>query len=242
MPLHINKPLFHVENRRPELPQGILDSLLPRRQPEEFSNFHLPSSRVLREAARAKGLSPCDIVPLLNQGKNTRKTLGLIEDAMNGEKVHPSFLSILLKALDLTKTDLAAVDTEEKELLHRRRRDSVHRQVHNAYRNFGPYLYPMALINYRPSFLSITGDSYFYIKVPFEVVGESIVTPGLDQIPQLIRKPPEDSFFQIRHGRFGAVLYHRLPEEMAFFDLEGNLISQGDCSLNYPEGVQRFLY
>lgn len=241
MPLHIKKPLFHADNHRPELPQGILDSLLPHRQPEEFSNFHLPAARVLREAARVKGLSPCDIVPLLNQGKNTRKTLGLIEDAMNGEKVHPSFLPILLKALDLTKTDLAAVDTEKKELLSRKWRDFVHRQAHNAYRNFGPYLYPMALSNYRPSLLSMTGDSYFYIQVPFEVVGESIITPGLDQIPQFIRKPHEDSFFLKRPGCFGAILYHRLPEEMAFFDLEGNLINQGDCSLNYPEGVTRFL-
>ena len=64
----------------------------------------------------------------------------------------------------------------------------------------------------------------------------------MDQIPQLIRKPPEDSFFLKRPGCFGAILYHRLPEEMAFFDLEGNLISQGDCSLNYPKGVKRFLF
>jgi hypothetical protein len=242
MPLHINQPLFHADRSTPELPQAILDALLPSRPTEEFSNFHRPSARILREAAGAKGLSPCDIVPLLNQGKNTGKTLNLIENAMNGEKVHPSFLPLLLKALDLTKTDLAAVAKEEQELLYRRWRDNVHRQAHKAYRRFGPYLYPMALSNFRPSLLSMTGDSHFYIKVPFEVAGESIITPGLDQIPQLIRKPPEDSFFLKRPGCFGAFLYHRLPEEMAFFDLEGNLISQGDCSLDYPEGVKRFMF
>lgn len=242
MPLHINQPLFRADSSTPQLPQAILDTLLPHRQPEEFSNFHRPSARILREAAGAKGFSPCDIVPLLNQGKNHLKTLRLIEEAMNGEKVHPSFLPILLKAINLTKTDLAAAAAEEQEFLRRRSRDFVHRQAHNAYRRFGPHLYPMPLRHFRPSLLNITGDSYFYIQVPFEVAGDSIITPGFDQIPQLIRKPHEDSFFLKRPGCFGAILYHRLPEEMAFFDLEGNHISQGDCSLDYPVGVKRFLF
>jgi hypothetical protein len=40
----------------------------------------------------------------------------------------------------------------------------------------------------------------------------------------------------------GAYLYHRLPNQMATFDLQGNLIAQGDCSLKYPPGTMRFFF
>lgn len=55
-------------------------------------------------------------------------------------------------------------------------------------------------------------------------------TPQKDSINQ--------SWFKKATACSGAFLYHRLHEDLAFLDVEGGLISRGDCSLEYPPGVK----
>jgi hypothetical protein len=58
----------------------------------------------------------------------------------------------------------------------------------------------------------------------------------------MIPNPPEDAYFKSRRICFVAIIYNQFTEEMTFYDFEGNILSQGDCSLEFPKGVKRFLY
>jgi hypothetical protein len=58
----------------------------------------------------------------------------------------------------------------------------------------------------------------------------------------MICNPPEEFYFKLRRDCFVAIIYNQFTEKMTFYDFEGNILRQGDCSLEFPKGVKRFLF
>jgi len=239
MAIRINKPLFEGEREPVSLPQEILDSLLPNFLPDELSLSERPIVRNLREITESRRLGRRDIFKLLEWEKNPNKGYRYIDNLLDGSKVYESFAQRVFEALGLDAEAIQKIFADDRAFLYARSEARCQRHAHAAYRRYGPHLYPMSLLNERPSLMSIVGDFYFYIRVPFGMPNGVFTVPTAREISRCIANPP--GWFEAKSRKaFGAYLYHRLPEEMIFYDMDGNILSQGDTSLPYPEGVKRF--
>jgi len=239
MSIDLQKPIFQAIRSTPTIPQAILDAMIPSREPEEFSLSNGPLLRALREAAGAAGLGRTDLLILLGTPKNSAKAYRKIDATLDGSALCPEFVQCLAEAVGFTDEKLAEIEAEHTAWRINRWRASKRRHSQNAYRRYGPHIYLMPLHDWYPSLLGFTGDGYLYIQVPHAVENDELITPDLEAISQAIRHPPQ-WLNRYPSARMGAYLYHRLPDEMAFFDLDGTLIRHGDCSLEYPEGTKRF--
>lgn len=239
MSLHLKQPLFEVDRTPAVLPQEILDSLVPEKPPE-LSDFERPISRHLREALRSRGLNRRDLCRLVQwNSSNHAKSYRYIDAALDGSEIFEPFVRRAYAALDFTEAAVAKIMAEERKFRALDLNACSRIRRHQIYRKLGPNIYPMALIHWRPPQLGLSGDSHFYTRVPFLVADGKFTAPSTAEVSHAIAEPAP--WFKPKPREcFGAYLYHRLPEEMAFLDMEGNLLSEGDTSLRFPPGVKRF--
>lgn len=239
MSFQLRQPLFDTDRSPATLPQEILDTLLLE-DPSDIAKSNRPIARHLRDTLRSRGLNRRDLCHLVQWNSNNHaKSYRYIDAALDGSDIFEPFVRRAFEALGFTEADIRKIIAEEKNFDHLDWRTRYRMRCHYAYRRFGPYIYPMALRDWRPSLLGVTRDWHFYNRVPFAVTDGIFTVPTIIEISKAIAEPLP--WFEPKPKEcFGAYLYHRLPEEMAFLDMDGNLLSAGDTSLGFPPGVKRF--
>lgn len=231
--------MSEIDQSRPALPQEILDELMVT-DPPRISPSDRPISRHLRDALRSRGLNRRDLCMMINwNSKNHTKAYRHIDAALNGTEICEAFVLRAFEVLGFTRPEISKIMAEDQDFGNESWESRLRKRYYNAYRRFGPHLYPMAEVDWRPSMMAFSGDWHFYTRVPFSNENDKFEVPTIAEISQAIAEPA--SWFRPKPKEcFGAYLYHRLPNEMAFFDMDGKLLSQGDLSIYYPSGVKRF--
>jgi len=240
MPIRLEKPLFQTRRFRPGIPQSILDSMVPSEEPEYYHTVNAPFARTFREVAAASGLTRKDILQRLQPNQNVTKSYRVIDTVLDGSKTRPQALQRVADALGISPETYAKIEAEDRAWQLERAQGRRLRHLHNAYRRYGPHFYILPRIDWWPCLLSITGDGFLYAQLPHGVENGEFITPDFDEISGIIQNSTD--WHHPRLGKnAGAYLYHRLPNQMATFDLEGNFIAEGDCSLAPPPGTRRFM-
>lgn len=242
MALHISSPVFKLEHHRPTLPQSLLDTMLPSSSPEKFDPRNDPFARAFREARDAAGLTRRDIFEKMDYNRNINKAYRIIDNVLDGSNNDPICVQRVAKALGIPDQKMAELLAEQRTLVKEYHVDSIDRYQHEKYRQYGPYLYLMPVREWRPpTGMCFIGDGPLRIQVPHSVENDQLITLDYDAISEAIRNRPP--WFKVWDRiKYGAYLYHRLPDEKAYFDLEGQLIRNSDGSLGYPGGVKELIF
>lgn len=218
---------------QPSLPNAILSTLLPNHESAELRNPNRPIAVHLRTAFESQGLSRRALLGKLQWSGNKNKNFRHIDAALNGEACHEPFLRRLFECLGIEESGYLDIVAEEHAFQELRRAEASRRLAHSSYRRFGPHLtaIPNHTHTYKPGFI---GGSYqFTARVPFATNGHGIMPLTLAAVSQAISA---DVRWLCRIDRkfVTAYQYHRLPEEMIIFGVDGRIITQGDSSLSYP--------
>lgn len=232
MPINKVQPHHEPDLSQPTLPDAILSTLLPNREPEEFRNSNRPIAVHLRAALESQGLSRRALLQKLRWSGNENKTFRYIDAALNGEPCHKPFLRRLFECLGITDRGYLDIVAEESAFQESRRIDANRRRAHSNYRRLGPHLF--AISNYNRAYKSgyIGGFYGNAARVPFESTGQTITPLALGEVARAIAADVK-WLCRIDRKFVGAYQYHRLPEEMIIFAVDGRIITQGDSSLSY---------
>jgi hypothetical protein len=221
------------ELSQPSLPDAILSTLLQVREPEEFRNSNRPIAVHLRAALESQGLSRRALLGKLQWSDNENKTFRYIDAALNGEPCHEPFFRRLFECLGIAEIGYLDIDAEEGAFWELRCIDAKRRGAHNSYRRLGPHLF--AISNHNRAYKSGYIDGFYQTaaRVPFESTGQTITPLAIGEVARAI---VADVKWLCRIDRkfVGAYQYHRLPEEMIIFGVDGRIITRGDSSLCYP--------
>lgn len=241
MTIRLDKPLFSTRRFRTRIPQSVLDSMVPSEEPDYYHTINAPFARTFREVAAAAGLTRKDILQRIQPNQNITKTLRVIDTVLDGTKDRPQALQRVADALGIPRERYAEIEAADRAWQLERVQARRLRRLHNIYRLYGPHIYILPQHNWRPSLISITGDGFLYVQVQHAVENGELITPDFDSISETIKTSTDWHHPRLLHHA-GAYLYHRLPNEMATFDLQGKLIDHGDCSLEFPPGTMRFFF
>lgn len=239
MPIKLEKPLIQTHRIQPNIPQSVLDTLLPNKEPDHFRTINAPFARTFREVVAAAGLTRKDILQRLQPNQNVTKSLNLIDNVLDGSTMQPLALQRVADALSISSDTYAKLEAEDRAWQQERSKARRMRHVHNAYRLYGPYIYILPRHDWRPSLLSISGDGFLYHQLPHIVENDEFITLDYDEISRFIQHATDWHHPRLKDNA-GAYLYHRRPNQMATFDLQGNLIAEGDCLLAPPPGTKHF--
>ncbi len=233
MPINTVQHIHEPDLSQPTLPDTILSTLLQDREPEEFRNSNRPIAVHLRAALKSQGFSRSALLGKLQWSGNQNKTFRYIDAALNGEPCHEPFLRRLFECLGITDRGYLNIVAEEGAFRELRCVDAKRRRAHSSYRRFGPHLF--AISNYNRPYKSgyIGGFYQTAARVPFESADQNITPLAPEEVARAIAADVK-WLCRIDRKFVGAYQYHRLPEEMILFGVDGRIITQGDSSLTYP--------
>lgn len=219
------------------LPQWINDQL------DEYENNppsepHPPTKiEIIIKAIEDSGLDRKELCKRMRkENGKTQITPDYIDKALANERLETWLLMRFLNALNIKWEDYAKICSENDEKMSRIT-DNVLRTLQGLreYRTYGPHLH--ALI--RPlkwTFHHSLSDQQMLIKLAMVHDEESFDPPSAEEVGYTISKSAKFFMCKTARERFeiGGYRYHRMPNEIYDFDIEGSLVATGPINMDTP--------
>ena len=236
MPSHPFRP-FRRDASAPLFPKRVFEQLHKPKLPK-VPPYETHPGRYLRTFIKASGLSMEEICERMQiPPSKTAITTQLIETTLTSDDPEMWIVSRLFKALGLDWEDYRVLQ-EKQRTLHL----EAHAQYKQAkkllllYQRTGPRLH--TLLSYE-AWLGSFGmvDSFHLTRQIHTGAKYEFITPTEEEMAAVIATQPETCTHSgvLEMGIAAAYLYHRLPNELHLYDLQGQLTASGDTTLAIPK-------
>ena len=234
MPTHPFRP-FRRNPPTPDLPAWIIEELDHSNLPEvHLTRAH---SDYIQPFIAASSLSLQEICQRMQrpEGK-TLITPELLEKTLISHSPETWMLCRLFKALDVPWEGYRVYEEEQNDLFFKSletRREAEYHLKH--YRSQGPCLYSLQTPE---SWFATAGfaDPYHLTRQIRTGGKTGFHPPTAEEMAEVIATQPETCAHP--HAQdlhiIGGYLYHRLPDELHVYDLEGRIIASGGITLTLP--------
>jgi hypothetical protein len=228
---------FRRDPSAPLFPKRVLNQLQKPKLPK-VPPYEIHPGRYLIPFIDASGFSLEEISHRMQlPPSKTAITTQLIEKTLTSDDPEMWIISRLFKALKLDWEDFRVLQ-EKQRALH----EEAHARYKQAkkllllYQGTGPRLH--TLITYEAWFgCGIIIDSYHLTRQIHTGPKYSFILPTPEEMAQIIATTPEQYTHPLVHQLEmpAAYLYHRLPNELHLYNLQGQLIASGDTTLTIPK-------
>lgn len=205
------EPVPYFREMSPEVPKELLAQLETGDLPPAYADDQNPVAQMFRRYWKIRNANRVDVARALARGTNISKNLRRIDAVLSGESHLPFWITGLMQHLDIPPEELAAAETEALSWKESRKLAEVRRTRHRFFRRLGPYL---ASVNTISPFSTPAQPGYSPHKL------HSVLdNPLLSEVREWVLKQPSQA-----RGKFRitAYLYHRLPDEIYFFETREN--------------------
>jgi hypothetical protein len=234
MPTHPFRPIRR-DPATPDLPAWIIDELDHSKLPEiHFARTH---SDYIQPFIAASGLSLQEICQRMQRPESkTLITPELLEKTLIDDSPETWILCRLFKALDVSWEGYRVYEEEQSAVCNKaieRRLETKYLLSH--YRNHGPCLHALQTPE---SWFATAGfaDPYHLTRQVKTGRKNEFHPPTAEEMAAVIASQPETCAHP--HAQdlhiIGGYLYHRLPDELHVYDLEGSIIASGGLTLTLP--------
>lgn len=233
MPTHPFKP-FRRKPTVPNFPAWIIEELNHPKFPEpRFGRSH---AEYIQPYIDANGLSLQEISERMRRpGDKTQMTPELVEENLADSHGETRILCRLFKALDVPWEGYRLYEEEQTARSHQALKDRGHLK---HYRRQGPCLRALQTVE---SWLVTAGFSRpYHFTRQIRTGGKTeFHLPTAEEMAEVIATRPETCAhpFAQNHHVIGGYLYHRLPDELHVYDLQGQIIASGGISLKLPQDL-----
>lgn len=222
----------------PIAPTACFRELSPEVSPEVMAKLNLgdppdplktnahPVARLLWQNSKRQQADVLYLAKAIGGEKNVNKSLRRIREVFSGERLHPFWIKHLAEYLAIPPEDLAEAQT--KAIAWKTERDAFElcRERHRLFARLGPYLRAITQEVSEPGSIPTADTRTCIYSDVFSIPGD----PDASEISDWIAsKSNNASWGEIITG----YLYHRYPEEIYFFDREGEILAKGNASTVY---------
>lgn len=246
MPRSPHKPSIDIidSSHQPSLSLGDLPysviATLELDEPAHLQDDQRPLSKRLREIITRQGISHYDLV-IRMKWTRINKSLRRLDAALRGKSKDVAMIRRAYECLGVSPEAFEEILKEEKAFVALRHREANRRSAHSAFRMLGPHLTAILTSEARANRPRITAPyRYRSARVPYEIVGETIVPFTDEQVAQAIM---DDATWlpAVTKPYVEAYIYHRMPEEACVIDVHGKILAAGDWRYSRDGNVAAWL-
>jgi len=193
---------------------------------------------LLRKHWTQRGADRLTVARALSTSVHLGKTCNRIDDLLSGRDFRQHWFDKLVAYLEIPAEEVLAAQHDTKawqeHCWHWRRRSKRLR----AFEEYGPYVLALAVPDYYPSLLGLTGDGRFIIAIPAELRG----CPESPNIPAIMNWLHELPAQRYQPGICAGFLVHVNPDEIHFANHQGQILLSGPADTPAPEGFKEFFF
>lgn len=230
---------FRRDPSAPLFPKRVFDQLHKPKLPK-VPPYEIQPGRYLIPFIDASGLSLKVICQRMQLPQSkTAITIQLIEKNLTGDDPEMWIISRLFKALKLDWEDFRILQEKQRQL-----HEEAHTRYKQAkkllllYQGSGPRLHTLPSYEVWLGIVGMIGPYHLTRQID---TGPkySFITPTAEEMAAVIATQPENCAHPcVRELELAsAYLYHRLPDELHLYNLEGQLIASGDTTLAIPKNL-----
>jgi hypothetical protein len=227
----------------PSLPQGLLDELREeiRCLQDDPLEIHWQSvSEILRDKIKSSGLSWEELCERMRKPEGKTEITPQYLDTVLSQDSPETWLQIrILKALQIQWDDFRRIVKANDEIMSKAYdRNIAHVKALKSYAKYGPHLFGLFKAEERSPYCSASKPPEFR-QLNMKPEKDPFNPPSAEAVGQAIAKHLASRPPQADNERYpvAAYRYHRLPNEIYDFDLQGNLLASGNANMEAPPGL-----
>jgi hypothetical protein len=225
-PIQAIAPTFCFREMSPEVPEEMKAQLHLGEPPDDLKDKAHPIARLLWQNSKNHHASIPFLARAIGGEKNLNKSIRRIEQIFSGERLLPFWIENLVTQLAITSEELA--NAKEKAIVWKAERDSfeLRRDRHRSFSRLGPYLRAL-IVDANDTSIPPTLD------VRPRIYSDVFSIPGDPELSDVSSWIASKANFLGSDEIITGYLYHRYPEEIYFFDREGEILAKGNAATVY---------
>ncbi len=220
-----------------ELKTPLLDTTPPPPPPRTAPGPD-PRLTLINHYWKAHGADRLTVARALSSSVHLGKTCNRIDDLLSGRIFRQHWFDKLVAYLEIPAEEVLTAQHDTKawreQYWHWRRRSKRLR----ALEKYGPYVLALAVPDYYPSLLGLTGDGRFIVAIPKELLG-CPENPNLPAILTWLQELPAQRY---KPGICAGFLVHLNPDEIHFANHQGQILLSGPANTPAPQGFKEFFF
>jgi len=232
-PIHPIVPTIGFREFSPAVPREILAQLQTGDRPAALADNNHPLARLLRRHCKEQQTTIPGIAKAICAGHNLNKSIRRIQQIFSGERLLPEWIAQIEAHLAIPQEETTAARDQAIAWNADRTAFQLRRDRHRTFARLGPYL--RALTSDAPA--TASGVSADPRPQPYSNIFSIPGDPPFGEISSWMSSHAN----ALRSGEvITGYLYHRYPEEIRFFNPEGELLNRGDAASRSHGGNSRF--
>jgi hypothetical protein len=224
-PIQAIAPTHCFREFSPEVPPEVMAQLSLGDPPDLLKVNAHPVARLLWQHSKRQQADIPFLARAIGGEKNVNKSIRRIREVLSGERLHPFWIKHLAESLAIPPEDLAKARERTVEWEAKRAAFGLRQQRHRCFARLGPYIRVISTALPTTEAKPPADPRPRLSCEVFSIPGD----PDLSEISEWIASHSNTSSCD---ETITGHLYHRHPEEIHFFDREGEMLGRRnvECS------------